>query len=125
MSIFPEKDMVKKLNREDLEFIAVAGIIGLTAAQDIARRIDLEKAPIAGCVLQLLDEAILQTNKILEPPGNEMNDLAIIWYHPATNTIFQWGHLEVMFHNLMSPRSGHIKGIAFSSWDDFEPVGLL
>jgi len=53
------------------------------------------------------------------------SDLKVIWYHPPTDTIFQWGHLEAMFCHLKNPGQGHIAGFEFNSWSDFEIVGLV
>lgn len=55
-----------------------------------------------------------------------MNDyLQIVWYHPPTDTLFQWGHLEAMFCVLGQPGVGVIKGVEFTCWDDFEIIGLI
>ena len=56
---------------------------------------------------------------------SEANDLCIVWYHPPTDTLFQWGHLEAMFCALMSPGQGTLEGVPFSSWRDFEIIGLI
>ena len=54
-----------------------------------------------------------------------MNELQVIWYHPPTDSLFQWGHLEAMFCALMNPGTGTIKGVEFTCWDDFEVIGLI